>query len=131
MSSWWRRRNDEPSVGEPGPGAAAVETIDNDNFLGSTSGRLTAVDFWAQWCGPCRAFAPVFEDIAGRFAGQVAFGKCNVDQNGEVATLLQIQSIPTVVLFGPDGSELTRISGSLNRRQLERLVAGALEQASP
>lgn len=69
--------------------------------------------------------------IASRFAGQVAFGKYNVDQNGEVATLLQIQSIPTVVLFGPDGSEITRISGSLNRRQLERLVAGELERASP
>jgi thioredoxin 1 len=108
-----------------------VETIDHGNFLRSTSGRLTAVDFWAPWCGPCRAFAPVFEEVAGRFGDQVAFGTCNVDDNGPVAALLQIQSIPTVVLFGADGSEIDRISGFLNRRQLERLVAGALEQANP
>lgn len=130
MGRWWRRRNNEPSVPEPGPGIAEVVTIDQDNFLESTSGRLTAVDFWAPWCRPCRAFAPVFEEVAGRFADQVRFGKCNVDQNGPVAALLRIQSIPTVILFGSDGSEVNRISGFLSRRQLERLLAGALEQAS-
>lgn len=60
----------------------------------------------------------------------MAFGKCNVDENGSVAALLQIQSIPTVIMFGPDGSEIDRISGFVNRRQLERLVAGSLERAS-
>ena len=130
MGRWWRRRTDEDRVPEAGPGAAVVETIDHGNFLRSTSGRFTAVDFWASWCAPCRAFAPVFEEVAGRYDGRVAFGKCNVDANGPVAALLQIQSIPTVVLFGPDGSEIDRISGFLNRRQLERLVIRALEQAS-
>lgn len=88
------------------------------------------MEFWAPWCGPCRAFAPVFDRVADRFADQMRFGKCNVDENGPVAALLEIQSIPTVVLFGPHGSEIDRISGFLNRRQLERLVAGALEQAN-
>ena len=130
MSRWWRRRYDEPPVLEAGSVAAQVVTVDQDNFLESTSGGLTAVDFWAPWCGPCRVFAPVFEEVAGRFADQVTFGRCNMDENGPLAALLQIQSIPTVVLFNPDGSEVDRISGFLNRRHLERLVAGALEQAS-
>lgn len=129
MTRWWRRRNVEHSVPEAGRGPAVVGTVDQENFSTSTAGRWTAVDFWAPWCGPCRAFAPVFGEVAARFADRVAFGKCNVDENGPLAGLLQIQSIPTVVLFGPDGSEVDRISGFLKRSELERLVAGALDQA--
>lgn len=63
--------------------------------------------------------------MAGRLGDRVAFGKCNIDENAPLAALLQIQSIPTVIFFGPDGSEPSRISGFLSQRQLERLVAGA------
>ena len=131
MSRWWRKpRNDR--IDPPAqPGTTAVERIDHRTFLEATRGRFTAVDFWAAWCAPCRAFAPVFEDVANRNRDRLTFAKCNIDENREVAALLGIQSIPTVVLFGPDGSEIDRISGFLNRRQLERLLAAALDQARP
>jgi thioredoxin 1 len=131
MSRWWRGRRKEEGASVPEPGDLPLETVDQHNFAALTSGGLTAVDFWAPWCSPCRAFAPVFAEVAGRNGDRVRFGKCNVDENGPVAALLQILSIPTVVLFGPDGSEIGRIAGFLNRRQLERLVAGTLEQVRP
>lgn len=129
MSRWWRKpcnhRIDPPAQ----PGSTAVEHIDHRTFLEGTRGRFTAVDFWAAWCAPCRAFAPVFEDVANRNRDRLTLAKCNIDENREVAALLGIQSIPTVVLFGPGGSEIDRIPGFLSRRQLERLLAAALDQA--
>lgn len=132
MIRWWRRRSDAGVTAGPELGRARppLETIDVDNFLEATSGRLTMVDFWAPWCGPCRAFAPVFEEVARHYGDRVAFATCNVDRNRAVAAVVQIQAIPTVVLFGHDGSELDRISGFLSRRQLEQLVAGALRHAA-
>ncbi|MGH9013298.1 MAG: thioredoxin family protein [Acidimicrobiia bacterium] len=118
-----RKRNDDH--GPPaGPAVTdAVATIDDETFLASTEGGFTVVDFWAPWCGPCRAFAPVFEDVAARVGESVRFARCNVDESPVTATMLQIRSIPTVIAFGPDGSELGRIVGVPRRADLEETVA--------
>ncbi len=57
------------------------------------------VDFWAEWCGPCRVFSPVIEEVSKDYAGKMKFGKLNVDDNEDIAQTYAIMSIPTVLLF--------------------------------
>lgn len=80
------------------------------------------VDFWAEWCGPCRMMGPVVEELADSYAGKVKVCKLNVDENPQTASRYQIMSIPTLLLF-KGGQEQDRIIGYQPREQL----AGRLE----
>lgn len=72
------------------------------------------VDVWAPWCGPCRSFAPTFEEFSSRYAGKAVFVKLNSDQNQQSAGMFGIRGIPTILAF-KDGTEITRQSGVMPR----------------
>jgi thioredoxin 1 len=75
------------------------------------SDKLTVVDFWAEWCGPCRAIGPVIEELSKEFDGQVNIGKVNVDNNMELSTKYGITSIPAI-LFIKGGEVVDKLVGA-------------------
>src|ERR1700687_1508792 len=79
------------------------------------------VDFWAEWCGPCRAVAPVLEEIAEASDGDVTLMKVNVDENSALAARYEIRSIPTILFF-KDGEIVDRVVGAASRAALEKIV---------
>ena len=82
---------------------------------------LVMVDFWAEWCGPCRAVAPVLEELAEASDGEVTLLKVNVDENPGLAARYEIRSIPTI-LFVKDGEVVDRVVGAVPKAALEKLV---------
>ena len=75
------------------------------------------VDFWAEWCGPCKMIAPILEDIAGEYEGKLTVGKLNVDENNETPPNYGIRGIPTLLLF-KDGNVAATKVGALSKAQL-------------
>jgi thioredoxin len=82
---------------------------------------IVLVDFWAGWCGPCRALAPTIEELAKELAGKVLVAKLDVDENPATAEKFQVYSIPTVVLI-KDSSEVDRIVGLCPKKQYESAI---------
>jgi len=108
--------------------AAARSSMDNiskpivltdSNFREEVSKYpLILVDFWAPWCGPCRIVSPIIEQLAGEYAGRVAFGKVNIDENQLVAKSFGIQSIPTMIIL--KNSKVIDVSvGALPKAQIQ------------
>ena len=75
------------------------------------SGKLSVIDFWAEWCGPCRAIGPVIEDLSKEYAGKVNVGKVNVDHNPQVSMNYGITSIPAI-LFVKGGQVVDKLVGA-------------------
>ena len=83
------------------------------------------VDFWAEWCGPCRMIAPALEEIAGSLDGKVKIVKLNVDENPQTAAKYGIQSIPTLMIF-KSGQMASRQIGAVPRQKLEQWITTAV-----
>jgi thioredoxin 1 len=89
-----------------------------DETLATTEGILM-VDFWAEWCGPCRAVAPILEDLARSSGGKVTLAKVNVDENPALAARFGVRSIPTI-LFVKDGKVRDQAIGALPKPALQK-----------
>jgi thioredoxin 1 len=85
------------------------------------------VDFWAEWCGPCRAVAPVLEEVAGELKGKLKIVKLNVDENPETAAKYGIQSIPTLMIF-KNGEMASRQIGAAPKTKIVQWINGAVAQ---
>lgn len=79
------------------------------------------VDFWASWCGPCKMFAPIFNEVSKKYPLKATFGKVNTEVEQVLASKYMIKSIPTLVIF-KNGKEVKRISGALDPLRLSNLV---------
>ena len=100
-----------------------ISSVDTASFDSDVLGSDTPVlvDFWAEWCGPCRMIAPVLDDLAESMDGKVQIAKLNVDENQEVAFKYQVSSIPTLILF-KNGEVADRVMGALPKSALEQFV---------
>ena len=94
-------------------------TITSENFASlKNSGQLLVVDFWATWCGPCRMMAPVIEELAKAYEGKCVIGKCDVEENEELATEFGIRNIPTILFF-KDGEVVDKMVGAQTEAKLD------------
>jgi thioredoxin 1 len=99
--------------------ADATFTVSDATFdeeIGSST-EAVIVDFWAEWCGPCKMIAPVLEEIAAEQAGKVRIAKLNVDDNPDAARRFDVMSIPTLIIF-KDGEPKKRLVGAKGKGQL-------------
>lgn len=85
------------------------------------------VDFWAEWCMPCKMISPVIDEVAKEFSGKVKIGKINVDENTELATDLTVMNIPTLVFF-KGGREVERAVGAISKRDLLKKIEEIFEE---
>lgn len=106
---------------------AKALTFTDDSFENDVleSDKPVLVDFWAEWCGPCRMVGPVVEELAGEYEGKAKIGKVDVDSNPEVSQKYGIRSIPSLLIFR-DGEVVDQIVGAVPKAQLKKQLEAQL-----
>jgi len=104
-----------------------IAHVTDDNFDAAVlkSGTPVLLDYWAEWCGPCRMIAPVLEEIAKDYAGRLTVAKINIDENPNVPQRYGVRGIPTLMLFKNGEVEATKV-GAMSKSQMAAFIDGAL-----
>ena len=107
--------------------AENVVEFNDQNFDSDVlgAGSPVLVDFWAVWCGPCKAIAPIVEEVANDYSGKIKVGKMDVDSNNQVAMKYGIRSIPTLMLFNK-GEVVDQVIGNVGKESIESMLNKAL-----
>ena len=101
-------------------------TINSDNLQTLLDGaQPVVIDFWAEWCGPCRMIGPVIEELAEEYAGKVVVGKCDVDDNDAIAVKYSVRNIPTI-LFIKNGQVVDKQVGAVSKDILKAKIDSLL-----
>ncbi|MEX2639729.1 MAG: thioredoxin, partial [Balneolales bacterium] len=100
---------------------AKTIALTDDSFENEVlqSDQPVLVDFWAEWCGPCRMVGPIVEELAGEYEGKVKIGKVDVDSNPQVSTRYNIRSIPALLIF-KNGEVVDQIIGAVPKAELKK-----------
>lgn len=100
--------------------------ITNSNYKELVeSGKPIVIDFWAEWCGPCRMISPIIDELYAEYGQQLTIGKCDVDSNDDVATEFKIRNIPTII-FIKDGKVVDKQVGATTKAALETKIKAIL-----
>lgn len=102
-----------------------IKLLNDDNFDSGVAQGVVLVDFYADWCGPCRMLTPIVEELAKEMSGKVTIAKVDTDQSVDVAARHEVTSIPTLILF-KDGQVIKRIVGLKDLDALRQMINTAL-----
>jgi thioredoxin 1 len=103
-----------------------IANLDNTSFKSAiASATPTLVDFWAPWCGPCKAIAPILDELSTELTGKLNIAKVNVDDNGELAAEFGVRAIPTMLLF-KGGQKVDQFVGMMDKASLTAKLAGKI-----
>ena len=102
-----------------------VLTNSNFNIIISDT-KAVLIDFWAEWCGPCKVMHPIFEKLASEYGNKMVFARLNVDDNGEISAKYRVMSIPTFIVFF-NGKPIDMVVGAVGEDGLRKLIQKHIE----